>query len=222
MNQQTKGKPENNSEVDPSTLISTILTTGRGTHSDLARTIYGILKDFPERRIDLLRQCAETFGFGKSSGELELPAANSGDLNRLAKKHARIVDGYLSSLVSEDLEENDFYARLMDFIDNPLFTTDEDKSFVLFWILIDKKIPYFRLPAGLRITEDQFNLLKIELNNTIKRIRFCLSKDYVQSTEQAEVVLNLVLSHEGRDERAVLMGYVIAYFEDEIQRGDER
>lgn len=123
----------------------------------------------------------------------------------------------LELLLKANPEEPDFYRDLYELTRNPIFSTFEAKSFALHWILIDKRIPYFKLPQGLRMTNDDWDRLREKLHLECALIRFILNAELQQNSERADLLLQVLDRHEGL-ERIRLLGIVIWELEGEERR----
>ena len=80
-----------------------------------------------------------------------------------------------------------FYKRLWDIIQNPLFPTTEAHVFALYHMLIDVRLPYFKLDDGLRMSDDQFRKEVQRLHDSRSKLRFIFyAPDIEQKSEKAE------------------------------------
>ena len=63
------------------------------------------------------------------------------------------------------------------------------KTFAFYYILIDRRIPYFELTEGYLMENDAFKRLYHDYAEEVCKIRYILSTDMKQKTERASLVL---------------------------------
>jgi len=80
-------------------------------------------------------------------------------------------------------------------IHNPVFQTDYERAFALYWILIDKRTPYFRLSEGLKMTQEDWDAIGKTLVTEQARVRFILSsiERFDQRSEEADLLLTRIV-----------------------------
>ena len=125
--------------------LSTILSVTSGRPEDIAYALYCRILEAPAQiQAGLLGYIANIYDDVQSSETLPAPSFTTDqETSSFKSQYAKIVDAMLDALVNENLLERGFYEKLWGLINNPLFPSDKAKSFALYWILIDQKIPYF-------------------------------------------------------------------------------
>jgi hypothetical protein len=199
--------------------ISRLLSFGNGTKINLAYTFYEIIKKAPEEdRIWLVQFLAESWDYAESSKEVNIDSVISEEeKEQLTNKYGKIVNAMFTALIAENKEQNIFYKDLWELINNPFFADDKAKAFALYYILIDRKIPYFQTVSGLKMSNEDFKLILQKLRNSRAKIRFIMSKDYDQRTEQADLIMKTIREHTD-SEQAVLMSVIITEFNLKMER----
>lgn len=190
--------------------IDTILNLTKGTTINICYAIYKIIeKALPEDKPELLRYVAEIFGTTDSSDEIIIEDYISEyERNQLTERYGKLVDELLAILLKDNQKEEDFYISVMDMIHNPLFMTEKAKSFVLYYVLIDKRIPYFRLEQGLKLSNEDFKTYNARLRMQRAKIRFILATDFHQKSEEADLLLKEIDKTQGT-ERILLMVHIL-------------
>jgi len=133
--------------------------------------------------------------------------------NRLRRELGPHVDSTLDRLVRRNLKEADFYSFVWDYLTGEFpFTDESERSFALFWILIDKRIPYFHLPPeqGVEMSNEDYEALGKKLREPLGRIRFMQSCGLRQRTQVASHILSVLDQYNGLD-RVVLMAHAIVF-----------
>jgi hypothetical protein len=129
--------------------IETVLSVGKGTKINLCYTIYNVIKKVsnPADAPELLQHVAEIFDDVESNEELEIEAyVNETEQGILKDKYGSLVDKMFEVLLSDNPTDEDFYRELWSIIDaNPMLRDDKARSFALYNILIDRRIPYYCL-----------------------------------------------------------------------------
>jgi hypothetical protein len=189
------------------------LRLSRGTPINIVYATYTIIMETDAiHRARLLRIVAEKFdeSLRNSSEEVSVPDVISNP-KALEDKYGDIVDSMFKTLVEANHDEQQFYERLWSIIDNPFFPDPEARVFALYYVLIDKRIPYFKLEVdtSTRMSDDEFGQRLRKLRPTTNKIRFIISCTFKQKTEQADLVLREIMTLEDVD-RIVATAYLIS------------
>lgn len=152
-----------------------------------------------------LRYACESFGSSESSEEHQTDDyISKNELKSLTLKYGSILNQLLEMAISEDLSEDEFYGKLWSIVNNPLLSEFNARVFALYWYLIDKRIPYFNLGSGLKMSNEDYKAARRRLRFNSAKIRFIMSREFTQRTEQASLLLDEIDSHTGVD-RVILM-----------------
>lgn len=161
------------------------------------------------------------YGTIDSNEEKPVPKEITSQELVILKNHLKdFVNGKLQSTINRDLEETLFYKNIWDFITDTInFSNNKEMAFALYWIVIDRKIPYFRLSGTLRMSNEEFSSAQDKLIRSIQKIRYILASDFDQKTEKAYHLLQeLDLYNESPNHKAVLMARIISEFEKRENR----
>jgi hypothetical protein len=194
--------------------IETLLASCNGEKINICYAIYRLIeKGLPEDIPDILQFTADIYDKVESCEKIFAEAyINKNEVEVLKSHYGEVVDEMLKSLINEDLIELEFYKKLWDTIKNPFFKDEKSRVFAFYYILIDKRMPYFHLDQGLKMTSIDFTMRAQKLSNKAAKIRFILAREFSQRTEEAFLILQEIDAEEETEDRAVLMAHLIALF----------
>ncbi len=163
---------------------------------NVAQLLYTVICDYePTLQVRLLQYACEIFGTDGSEGKhFTIPISEYIDQKeRLEEQYGDIVKSLIKSYSKENYEEKEFYGSLWRIIqESMLFDNEAKKVFALYYILIDNRIPYFKIDESLFYTmsNDRFLYLRKNTTREQQRIRYILKMDVEQRTERASILLN--------------------------------
>lgn len=185
---------------------------------NLVATFVRMLRDCdPALRPDLVRYIMEhdarqdeaEGGLGRSAKEIKLDAIISdNELENLKRRLSRVVDGMFEVILDDKPEVMEVYARIWDLIENPMFRTEEEQAFAFYWVYIDRRMPYFEVGEGMRMSNADWAELGNKLRQERARIRFILATQFSSRSEEADLILRELDQHED-PERVRLMALVL-------------
>ena len=183
--------------------------------------IEGIQEKSFDEQIDIMGYLCEKFGYVQSDKTIELPQhISEDDLESLEDMHGKFVDDILEASLKKaytnEMDSISFYELLWGAITKSGILSDiEEKTFALYYILIDRRIPYFSLNKGMRMEDDEFERIKKSNYEVIKRIRFVLSNSFSQ---EASILLDEILKAESYEEQVVLFAFVLGLLRENQKR----
>lgn len=125
-----------------------------------------------------------------------------------------LVEGMLDHLMSERMEEDDFYRALWDRIqENSYWKELEQKVLVLYNVWLDGRIPYYRLPEGIHMEKEEFGQIIDKNIEQLKRIIFILNSKFSQRTEKSSSLMKILESLETEEDKAVILAQILAAIE---------
>lgn len=176
--------------------IRNILLLGDGDSFDDAYNIYDLIirTENEDEQIDLFQYVCENYGLEESNESLEINRAPyKEEKSKLKEKYGTILNSVLETYLKENLEKKMFYSKIWKTVkDSYLFDSEAAKVFAVYFILIDKRIPYFELDSNCRyqLSNEKFRKLWNKYEIQLLKIRFILSTEFSQRTEQASTLLN--------------------------------
>ena len=169
--------------------------------------------DSIEEQADLFKYACEVYGTKKSTKELKVPCLiNEEEEETLERNFGKYVNGVLDNFLRRNLSELDFYSGLWNMIisDQYVLINENEKVFALYYIFIDKRIPYFQLGESVKMSNEEYKETSERLASKKCKIRFILSIPINSKTERAGYLLDLLDEYvEFPKERAVLMAYLV-------------
>ena len=132
-------------------------------------------------------------------------------------KYKHFTNGLVTVLVGEGLPAGQYYERVWNAISITLAEAPlEAKGYCLYEFLLDPRTPYPEIPAGLSMSEEEYQTVSNSISADIHMINFILALPNVQKTQTASQLL-YVLDHLDTDAktdrsimRTVLMSHIIA------------
>lgn len=201
--------------------IDTALQLADATPINMAYLALGIIQKGDDPIIPtLLRHLAFEWGEKESTNEVAVDAIITEEqLKRLQESYGGLVDQLLQLLVRSRPTEEDFYSGIWKIITNPALEGDQARAFALYWVLIDKRIPYFQIDEGLRMSGDDWRSLLAKTRLEQKRMRFILYSQFDQANQRADLLLRELDSKMDQPaERIILMASILWALEDDRQR----
>ena len=163
----------------------------------------------PDDQAALLQHVARSWDEAETSGEHKAkPAIGDAEKRELELNYGKVVDSLFDLAVKANPPEREFYESLLELIQNPIFITGEARAFAIYWILIDRRMPYFQMTPGLRLSDEDFKALARKLQSERAELRFITEARSEQRSEEADRVLK-VLDRKGGTERVRLMATLI-------------
>lgn len=176
------------------TYIDKVLRGGKGEPFDICDYLYQGLNELsPSDQPVAFQYICEQFGTVESSDSFGIsPSKYRNKENLLRNQLGDLVNSLIELYIKRNVEENEFYISLWNNImTSGLFPQEEEKIFALYYVIIDKRTPYFHLdPASLySLSNERFQQITNENITSIQKIRFILKASFSQQTERASVLL---------------------------------
>ena len=198
--------------------IDNILTTSKSDLLNLSWYVYGMIKSSDTPEIEL-RYFYETYYDSIDSSEENILETHFSeeDSKHLEVQFGKLIDAMLDNTQSRNLPDNEFYATLWNQIINcSYFITDDQRAFALYYIWIDKRIPYYHLSDGMHMSNEAYRKNTEELIDEIKKMRYILNASYLsQKTERASLVLDILEKVNTKEKQVVLLSQLIAELKTE-------
>lgn len=200
--------------------------TYSGSRFDICYDIYKDLascKD--ENRVELLSYACNNFGIKDSDGSFtpQSSGISPSTIDDLRDEYGQTVDALLDSLLQKAIKNKmstaTFYENIWNIIiQNPIFSSETEKAFALYYILIDDKIPYFPIESGLEMENSEFKALIDECNESIQKARFVLAVDFPQKTMEASNLVDIILSQAEYKKQVIVMSRIVSDLRDKNRK----
>ena len=118
------------------------------------------------------------------------------ELSLLMSRYGDLINGLLQNMIvrgyEDSMDEDVFYRELWSTITAQIPADIKARAFALFFIIIDVRIPYFKLEKGLKLDDEEFELLSSSVDSeTFKRLVYINRCNvFEQKTEFASILLN--------------------------------
>jgi len=197
-------------EHDHKNQIDAVLGLADADDVNVAYATLRVLEDVPDAtRPDVLRHLIDHWDSRSSSDEVRLPRIiSSSDFDELRERYGQFVDSALQMMVRDNPSIETFYRELDALVHNPILKDEKARAFSLYWILIDRRIPYFQLEKGMRLSDEDWADLSAKLQTQRAKIRFILAGRFSQRSEEADLILRELDTLE-RVEQVRLLGYLL-------------
>lgn len=124
----------------------------------------------------------------------------------------------INNLVRLNLEENEFYNKLLTKInDDTIFESDCKKSVAIMILMASLKIPYFKLDQGRKIDEDEYDRIINENLSIIQKSLFIVNAELEQNTETASLLLKLIDEQNDENVKSVILANILSFFDYRFQ-----
>lgn len=181
---------------------------GDGTDLSKCESAMTIFRKLPvDRGGQLLGWLFDTFDLAASS---DLPS----DIRELALLYSETTDNLIKRWTQGDHETDVVYNNLYQGLTADfLYPNPKAQAFALYWMMLDKRLPYYRLAPGVQMQDEEYRA-RVDYNKSlVRRMRFVMSRSYQQRTEKASAILDTLKAAESDEDRAVLFSIVLAELE---------
>lgn len=104
-----------------------------------------------------------------------------------------VINKAINNLIEKAVDEEAFYRKIWDFVfDDLYFSMDYDKVCALFCLAMNEKIPYFKLPDPVSISDKEYERITNECFDETRRAAFIMNLDYEKKTDLASQLLLLL------------------------------
>ena len=137
-------------------------------------------------------------------------AFKDGEKRELKNNYAKMIDGMVDALMKRHLEETEFYRELWEKViaGNIMLDKKAEKEYALYRIAKNRRIPYYHLPEGLKMTNEEFDDHVKSLNKQVKQVKFIMRSPFQQKTERMSLINEILKSAQDDKQRAVLLAVV--------------
>ena len=109
----------------------------------------------------------------------------------LKNKYGDIVNSFIEFFVAQQETSKAFYENIWESIQNNVFfPTEASKVFAFYYVIIDRRVPYFELEQGYKMSNEAYKKLRKKYATTLKKVRYIYNAEFDQRTERASLLLN--------------------------------
>lgn len=205
--------------------VKELLCSYRGELIDCCLYFYNRIKqESYEHQVNCFQVLCEEYGSVKSNETVILEKAiRKSELDILTDQYGKYVNEVLNSLLKKSYNNGyssrEFYHNLWAaFINGGIITSEKEYAFAIYYVIIDRKIPYFVLGRGLRMDNQIFQNYMIEKREVVAKLRFILNHGFAQKTEEASLIVRELTKLETFEEQVIAMVAVLSTLRDEQKR----
>lgn len=185
-------KHENNDYDELLKKMNAFLSSADGSTFNICAQLYEIIK-YGDVKIQprLFEQAIILYEDVESDESINVPVSPF-EIQKTALKeqYGNLVNSFIAFFVQQKYSCEDFYNYMWNTLqDNVFFPDKAAKVFAFYYVLIDRRVPYFELSQGYLMTNESFKLLYRKSANELHKVRYILSTEMKQKTERASLVL---------------------------------
>lgn len=125
----------------------------------------------------------------------------------------------VKELIFRDVSVDEFYEEMWKRISDTLLVSDiYQKSFFLYQMWLDPRIPYFQLGLGVDMDNETYKDYAHRLQPEFKKALFVMNAGYPQKTQKASVLLKISDDITDPNERIVFWSLTIGLLENRIAK----
>lgn len=193
-----------------------------GSSFEICYDIYrGIVSNDEKDHVELFSYACNNFGIEESDGSYTPCSSgiSKNEIEALKKAYGQTVDTLLDTFVQKAIKESlsteAFYESIWNLIvRNPIFPSEKEKAFALYYLLIDAKIPYFPIKPGLEMNNSEYRSILLDCRNDIQKAKFILAVDFPQKTMEASNLIDIILSRSDYKEQTAIMSKILMELRD--------
>lgn len=205
--------------------ISEFLKSATGEGINICYYVVNSIKDYSfEEQVEKVKDFCELYGTIESEKSFAVDKAISEKkYDDLKNQYGRYVDNLLNTVLNKaylsEWSEEKFYTSLWKSLTNGgVLETIDEWAFGLYYVVIDRKIPYFKLIPGQKMEQKRYEAIIEENKEVIKKIKYTLSFPFEEKTEEASIILDALEAISEKDTRIVLLSIVISSLRKERDR----
>jgi hypothetical protein len=156
---------------------------------------------------------------GTSNESVDVETLFQGDQYRQASEEVfPVVEKIIGNLVTENFDETVFYEKLFTkTFDDILFAGELEKICALTILVLDPKIPYYKLGPAMQMENDEFGEISQSIQEEISKAIFALQFGYSQKTELASQLYNIVKEQKDEKKRIVLIANILGFYSSQME-----
>lgn len=208
--------------------VCELLKSVTGEGINISYFVVNSIKEYTlDEQIHSIRAFCEMFGTVESEKTFRVDQVISESLYEdLKTQYGQYVNEQIKTVLSKaylcEWSEDKFYSSLWKSITNGgVLETVEEWAFGLYYVVIDNRIPYFRLNHGLKMDQDRYEGIIEDNIKTVKKLRYALAFPFEEKTEEASIILDEIDSIAEKETRIVLLSVVINHLRRERDRAFE-
>lgn len=141
----------------------------------------------------------------------------------LTKNYGKFVDEILNTNLHKayhnGYSSEEFYETLwIGLCNSGIIASIIERAFAMYYIAIDRKVPYFYLKKGVLMSNEDYQRCLLENDITIQKIRFILYSDFSQKTEEASLIIDELIDAKSYEDQIILMTSILNTMRNDQKR----
>lgn len=196
--------------------IDSILKTFSGEMCDLSFELMKIIEEAPlDDQSSLFARICDTYKIEKTDKSYKVKDYyQKEEIRDLEKKYGKQVDDTFKSILKDAVVNSysvdKFYDKVWkEIICNKEFTTSKEKAFAMYYILIDRRIPYFQLKPKFAINRKDLEKMISDNEKAFSKIQFITMLGPSQKPSLSSNLLDIILEQKSYELQVELLSYII-------------
>lgn len=146
--------------------------------------------------------------FNVKEEEIDIPTQK-----RILEMESQIV----KELIFQDVSEEVFYQEIWKRISDTLLVSDSyQKSFFLFRMWLDPRVPYYRLGLGVNMDNETYKKCVQQVKPSYEKMLFVMNAGYPQRTQKVSILMKIAEELPNQEQRIVFWALTLEKLERKI------
>jgi hypothetical protein len=191
--------------------IHEVLSVYDGDKINICYLVYQEIVKCEEYSGKLLQFFYENAEGISSSKEKEAPVFfDEKEKDAYEDAYGKLADGIFEKLLKRRPTNDEFYVEFWKYICmDDLFEDEKAKVFAVYYIWIDRRIPYFELTDGIQIEGKEYKKCIEKLLPQLQKVRFILATEHETWSEVGDWLIQILDTVNEPEEKAVLMSCIM-------------
>lgn len=135
----------------------------------------------------------------------------SDSLSSCEARFGKLIAGVIDLYTNDGETSDEYYSKLWDTLSFLLAPYSEvEQGICLFFVLRDKRIPYLNIAPGLRMSEEEYQTITMQISNQLQKLSYVLNLSVGQRTETSSQVLQIMDELDSYKKRTVFLSHLMA------------
>lgn len=191
--------------------LDAFLENARGGRIEIFAEVYGMIRKQKQPGLALRCFLEKADSLRKQKEVIEADDFAALDFMQFEYRCGTLVEGILDKLMSDRMDEDDFYCAVWNEIqESRYFVQEKEKVYAMYEIWTDGRIPYYKMAEGIQMENEKFGEIIRKNIEQIKKIIFVLNSKFAQKTERSSLLIEILDSLETEEDKAVILAQILA------------
>lgn len=172
--------------------IDVFLSSADGSSFNICAQLYELICSVElSEQPKLFEQSILLYEEIESSESLDVPISEfEARKSTLKDQYGDLVNSFIDFFVQQRYSCDEFYKHMWETLQNDIFFPNKAaKVFAFYYVLIDRRVPYFELTQGYLMSNESFRALRKKHSEVLRKVRYILSTEMQQKTERCSLLL---------------------------------